>query len=74
VERSDLDELRRLVERTIELAPYDYERYLKAASALVDQGRNGAALTVVRRARTALRELGLDAPVQLVNLERSLAS
>jgi len=74
VERNDLDELRRIVERTIELAPYDYERYLKAASALVDQGRTGAALTVVRRARTALGALGLDAPVQLVNLERSLAS
>jgi DNA-binding SARP family transcriptional activator len=73
-ERSDLDELRRVVERTIELAPYDDERYLKAASVLLEQGRKGAALTVVRRARAVLAELGLEPSLQLLRLERSLAA
>jgi DNA-binding SARP family transcriptional activator len=72
--RADLDELRRVVERTIELAPYDDARYLRAASVLLEQGRKGAALAVVRRARAALSELGLEPPLQLIRLERSLVA
>jgi len=41
----------------IDLAPYDDARYLRAAAALLEQGRRGAALAVVRRARAALAEL-----------------
>jgi DNA-binding SARP family transcriptional activator len=74
VRRGDLDSLRRAVERTIELAPYDDLRYLKAASALVEQGRCGEALAVVHRARTAFAELGLDPPHPLVVLERSIVA
>jgi DNA-binding SARP family transcriptional activator len=73
-ERGDLDELRRVVVRTIELAPQDDGRYLRAALLLLEQGRKGAALTVVRRARAALSDLGLEPPLQLVSLEKDLVA
>ena len=73
-ERGDLDESRRVIERTIELAPYDDERYLRAAAALLEQGRRGAALTLVRRARTVLAELGLQPPVHLMSLEEAIVA
>lgn len=71
-ERNDLDDLRRVFERAIELAPYDDGRYLEAASLLLEQGRKGAALTVVRRARAALAALGLEPSFQLMRLEDEL--
>jgi DNA-binding SARP family transcriptional activator len=74
VKRGDLDEARRVVELSIDLAPYDEERYLKAAVALLEQGRRGAALSVVARARTALAELGLEPPLHLLRLERSIVA
>jgi hypothetical protein len=58
--------------RTIELAPQDDGRYLRAALLLLEQGRKGAALTVVRRARAALS--GLEPSLQLVNLENDLVA
>ena len=73
-ERGDLDETRRVIEMTIDLAPYDDARYLRAASALLEQGRRGAALTVVRRARAALAELGLQPPVRLLSLEEAIVA
>lgn len=72
--RGDLDALRRVVERTIELDPYDDTRYLRAATTLLQQGRRGEALTVVKRARTALAELGLEPPRPLLDLERSIVA
>jgi DNA-binding SARP family transcriptional activator len=72
--RGDLDTLRRVVERTIEFAPYDDFRYMRAASALLQQGRRGEALTVVRRARLALAELGLEPTNPLLDLERSIVA
>ncbi len=72
--RGDLDTLRRVVERTIEFAPYDDFRYMRAASALLEQGRRGEALTVVRRARSALAELGLEPTRPLLDLERSIVA
>ena len=68
--QGDLDEVRRLVELTIDLAPYDDDRYLRAATTLLEQGRRGAALAVVARARAALAELGLPPPLDLVRIER----
>jgi ATP/maltotriose-dependent transcriptional regulator MalT/DNA-binding SARP family transcriptional activator len=73
-ERGDLDETRRVIEMTIDLAPYDDERYLRAATALLQQGRRGAALAVVRRARAALAELGLQPPVHLISLEEAIVA
>jgi DNA-binding SARP family transcriptional activator len=74
VRRGDLDGLRRTVERTVELAPYDDFRYLSGASALLQQGRRGEALAVVQRARSAFAELGLDPPRPLLDLERSIVA
>jgi DNA-binding SARP family transcriptional activator len=59
---------------TIDLAPYDDERYLRAATTLLSQGRRGAALTVVRRARSALDELGLPPSDGLVTLEEQIVA
>jgi DNA-binding SARP family transcriptional activator len=70
--RGDLDEVRRLVEATIDLAPYDDARYLRAATALLHQGRAGAALAVVARSRAALAELGVPPSPQLEELERAI--
>ena len=74
IRRGDLDEARRLVERTVELAPYDDARYLRAASILREQGRPGAAISVLQRARGALSELGIAPPRQLVEFEETLAA
>ncbi len=74
IERGDLDEARRMVQRTIELAPHDDDRWLMVASILRDQGRRGAALSVLRRARRALGELGLEPPRRLGELEHELAA
>jgi DNA-binding SARP family transcriptional activator/ATP/maltotriose-dependent transcriptional regulator MalT len=72
--RGDLDALRRTVERTIEFAPYDDERYLRTASTLLEQGRRGEALAVVHRARSAFAQIGLDPPRPLLDLERSIVA
>jgi ATP/maltotriose-dependent transcriptional regulator MalT len=71
--RGDLDEARRMVERTIELAPYDDDRYLRVASILREQGRHGAAISVLRRARSTLAELGVPLPEPLHDLDESPA-
>jgi DNA-binding SARP family transcriptional activator/ATP/maltotriose-dependent transcriptional regulator MalT len=72
--RGDLDEMRRVVEMTIDFAPYEDERYLRAASVLVEQGRRGAALAVIRRARSALAEIGLEPPLHLLRLEEDISA
>ena len=48
--------------------------YLRAASILVDQGKRGAALTVLRRARSALAELGLEPPASVTKLELQIVA
>ena len=73
-ERGDLDEARRMVERIIELAPHEDDHYLRVASILRDQGRRGAAVSVLRRARSTLAELGVPLPPELHELEESLLS
>ncbi len=40
----------------------------------LQQGRRGEALTVVRRARSALAELGLEPTRPLLDLERSIVA
>jgi DNA-binding SARP family transcriptional activator len=72
--RGDLDGVRRMVERTIEFAPYDDLRYLHAATNLLEQGRRGEALSVVHRARSAFAEIGLEPPRPLLELERSIVA
>lgn len=72
VERGDLDEARRMVQRTIELAPYEDERYLRVAELLSAQGRRGAALSIVSRARSTFESLGVQLPPSLLELRDSL--
>ncbi len=59
-QRGDLDALRRAVERTIEFAAYDDVRYLRTASALLEQGRRGEELAVLHRARSTFAQIGLE--------------
>jgi DNA-binding SARP family transcriptional activator/ATP/maltotriose-dependent transcriptional regulator MalT len=73
-DRGDLDETRRIIERTIEFAPYDEDRYLRVALILHRQGRKGAALSVLRRARAALAQMGVDPPQALAEVERRIAA
>jgi DNA-binding SARP family transcriptional activator len=54
--------------------PYDDDRYLRVATILDQQGRKGAALSVLRRARAALAQLGIDPPPDLGALEASIAA
>lgn len=55
----DVDEALRLLERGIDLDPFDDGRHLRAARLLVDHGRRGAASVMLGRAAAALEELGL---------------
>jgi ATP/maltotriose-dependent transcriptional regulator MalT/DNA-binding SARP family transcriptional activator len=67
--RGDLDEIRRAVDRAIDLAPDDDRWYVRAAETLVAQGRRGAALAVLRRAQAELERQGFGAPRALLDLE-----
>jgi len=68
----DLDEAVRCLERAIELAPDEEERYLSAARHLLTQGRRGAARHMVQRARSVVADLGVQPPVLLIQLEDQL--
>ena len=63
-----------MVERTIEFALYEDLRYLHAATALLEQGQQGEALSVLHRARSAFAETGLEPPTPLLELERSIVA
>jgi DNA-binding SARP family transcriptional activator len=65
-----LDEACRFLERAIDLAPYEEERFLTMADHRLAQGRRGSAIAVLARARAALAELGLPATPALIDLER----
>jgi len=68
----DLDEAVRCLERAIDLAPDEEERYLSAARHLLTQGRRGAARRMVQRARSVVENLGVVPPVALIRLEDQL--
>ena len=68
----DLDEALRCLERAIELAPDEEERYLSAARHLLTQGRGGAARRMVQGARSVVDSLGVRPPVLLIQLEDQL--
>ena len=68
----DLDEAVRCLERAIELAPDEEERYLSAARHQLTQGRRGAARRMVQRARSVVDDLGVQPPVLLIQLEVQL--
>jgi DNA-binding SARP family transcriptional activator/ATP/maltotriose-dependent transcriptional regulator MalT len=72
--RGDLDEARRMVERSLELAPFEDERYRRIAKILHDQGREGAALSVLQRAQSVLAPLGIEVPLDLATLDAVAAA
>ncbi len=66
----DLDEAVRCLERAIEMAPDEEERYLAAARHLITQGRRGAARGILDRARAVVADLGVEPPAALRELEQ----
>jgi DNA-binding SARP family transcriptional activator len=72
--QGNLDEARRMVERSLELAPYEDDRYLRVAEILQEQGRRGAALSVLRRAKAVLAPLGIEVPVVLPRSSKTTAA
>lgn len=66
------DDAVRLMERGIELDTYDEERYVAAAELRLAQGRHGAALSLVRRAREIVTDLGLAPSPHLLEIEHQL--
>jgi ATP/maltotriose-dependent transcriptional regulator MalT/DNA-binding SARP family transcriptional activator len=70
--RAEVDEAARLIRRALDAEPYDEQRYVQLARLLASQGRAGSALAVLRQARAALDELGLDASTGLEELDRAL--
>lgn len=70
----EVDDAIRLVQRAIDTEPYDENRYLLLATLLASQGRAGSARAAVRRARSALDELGLSPSADLRAFDQSLAA
>jgi DNA-binding SARP family transcriptional activator len=66
----DVDEAVRCLERGIELAPDEEERYVTAARHLLTQGRRGAARSMVHRARAVIDDLGVRPSPAMVELEQ----
>jgi DNA-binding SARP family transcriptional activator len=66
----DFDEAVRLAERAIELEPYDELRYVHVGRVLLGQGRRGATLSTLGRARKALSALGVAPSDAFVQLEQ----
>jgi DNA-binding SARP family transcriptional activator len=67
-----LDEAVAVVERAIAIDVYDEERYVFAAELRREQGRHGAAMALLQRARAVVADLGLAPSPRLVEVERSL--
>jgi DNA-binding SARP family transcriptional activator len=63
-----------MVERSLEIAPFEEDRYLRVARILRDQGRTGAAVSVLRRARAVLAPLGIDVPLRLPETGKAVAA
>jgi DNA-binding SARP family transcriptional activator/ATP/maltotriose-dependent transcriptional regulator MalT len=70
--RGDLDAVWRTLERTIEIAPHDDSRYVRATLNLLEQGRRGEALALVQRAHKTYSDIGLSPPSSLLDLEESI--
>ena len=68
VDRGEVDEAIRLLDRAQEAEPLDEDRYLRAAELLLFQGRRGSALALVDRASAVRTELGLGPSQRLERL------
>src|SRR5262249_30532373 len=72
VDRGDLDEAIRLLDRALTAEPLDEARYLRAAELLLFQGRRGSAQALIERAATVLHDLGLPETPRLARLRTAL--
>ncbi|MHB1835562.1 MAG: BTAD domain-containing putative transcriptional regulator [Solirubrobacteraceae bacterium] len=68
----EVDEAARLISRALDVEPYDECRYLRLALVLAKRGQAGSARAVLRRARAALAQLGIEPSVGLAELEAEL--
>jgi DNA-binding SARP family transcriptional activator len=68
VDRGDVDEAIRLLDRAQEAEPLDEDRYVRAAELLLFQGRRGSAQSLVERAMAVREELGLGPSQRLTRL------
>lgn len=68
----ELDEAVRLLDAAIEVEPFGEERYVKAAGALLVQGRRATARDLVGRGVAALAELGVEPGPALATLAEQL--
>ena len=73
VERGDVDEAIRLLDRAQEAEPLDEDRYLRAAELLLFQGRRGSARALVERASAVREELDLGPSQRLERLRAATA-
>jgi DNA-binding SARP family transcriptional activator len=73
VERGEVDEAIRLLDRAQAAQPLDEDRYLRAAELLLFQGRRGSARALVDRAAEVGAELGLGESPRLVRLRAAIA-
>ncbi len=71
-QRGETDEMLAYLERAIRADPYDEERYLRGARALVALGRHARAVLMIERADAVARELGLALTPDTVELKRQL--
>ena len=72
VDRGELDEAIRLLERLQEAEPLDEEPYLRAAELLLFQGRRGSARSFVERAVAVCDELGLKPSARVQRLRAAV--
>lgn len=68
VERGDVDEAIRLLERAIEAEPLDEDRLLRAAELRIFQGRRGSARSLIERVLALRADLGVGVDGQLGRL------
>jgi len=71
-QRGETDEMLAYLERAIRADPYDEERYLRGARALVALGRHARAVLMIERADAIAEELGLTLAPDTVELKRQL--
>lgn len=71
VDRGDVDEAIRMLDRAQVAEPLDEDRYLRAAELLLFQGRRGSAQTLVQRAATVREQLGLADSERLTRLREA---
>lgn len=72
-ERGDTAEALRVIERAIELDPYDEARYIRGARLLVERGSTGPAASMLRSAQVSMEGTGMDPSRALSDVLKKLS-